>query len=50
MYISVGVMKDYQLKLRDLHVHIHWVARGTGTPEDRDKVKRREVCFVDGRV
>jgi hypothetical protein len=24
--------------------HIHWVAvRGTGTPEDRDEVKRREV-------
>jgi hypothetical protein len=23
--------------------HLHWVMRGTGTPEDRDEVKRREV-------
>jgi hypothetical protein len=23
--------------------HIHWVDRGTGTPKDRDEVKRREV-------
>jgi hypothetical protein len=21
----------------------HWVGRGTGTPKDKDKVKRREV-------
>jgi hypothetical protein len=29
---------------------IHWVARGTGTPKDRDEVKRRDVCECDGRV
>ena len=23
--------------------HIHWVARGTGTPKDRDEVNRRKV-------
>ena len=23
--------------------HIHWVARGTGTPKNRDEVNRREV-------
>jgi hypothetical protein len=23
---------------------------GTGTPKDRDEVKRREVCECDGRV
>ncbi len=23
---------------------IHWVARGTGTPKDRDEVNKREVC------
>ncbi len=25
---------------------IHWVARGTGTPTDRDHVNRRDVCGV----
>jgi hypothetical protein len=25
--------------------HIHRVTRGTGTPKDRDEVKRREVCL-----
>ena len=30
--------------------HIHWVVRGTGTPEDRDEVNRREVCKCDGWV
>jgi hypothetical protein len=29
---------------------IHWVARGTGTPKDRDEVNRREVFECDGRV
>jgi hypothetical protein len=24
--------------------HIHWVARGTGTPKDKDEVYRQEVC------
>jgi hypothetical protein len=27
---------------------IHWVARGTGIPKDRDEVNRREVCECDG--
>jgi hypothetical protein len=26
----------------------HWVARGTGTPEDKDEVNRREVYECDG--
>jgi hypothetical protein len=30
--------------------HIHWVARRTGTPKDRDEVNKREVCECDGRV
>ncbi len=42
MYMSVGVMKDYKLKLRKLP-HIQWVGRGTGTPKDRDEVNNREV-------
>ena len=29
---------------------IHWVARGTATPKDRDEVNRREVCECDGWV
>jgi hypothetical protein len=41
-------MKDYQLNLRDLQPHIHWVARGTGTPKDRDEVNKREVFECDG--
>ncbi len=28
--------------------HIHWVARGTGTPKDRDEVNKQEVCECDG--
>ncbi len=44
--MSVGVMEDY--KLRDLHVLIHWVGRGTGTPKDKDEVNKREVCEVKG--
>ncbi len=27
---------------------IHWVARGTGTPKDRDEVDKREVSECDG--
>ncbi len=27
---------------------IHWVARGTGIPKDRDEVSRREVASVMG--
>ena len=30
--------------------HIHWVGRGTGTPKDKDKVNKREVCECDGLV
>ncbi len=26
----------------------HWVARGTGTPKDKDEVNRREVYECDG--
>ena len=26
-------MKDYKLKLRNLHDHTHWVGRGTGNLE-----------------
>ncbi len=26
----------------------HWVGRGTGTPEDKDEVNRREVCECEG--
>ena len=29
---------------------IHWVARGTGTPKDKDEIHRREVYECDGRV
>jgi hypothetical protein len=36
--MSVGVMKDYKLKLGSYVPHIHWVDRGTGTPKDRDEV------------
>ena len=28
--------------------HKHWVARGTGTPQDRDEVNKREVSECDG--
>ncbi len=28
--------------------HVHWVARGTGTPKDKDEVNRRDVCECDG--
>jgi hypothetical protein len=28
--------------------HIHWVARGTGTPKNRDEVNRRDVSECDG--
>jgi hypothetical protein len=28
--------------------HIHWVDRGTGTPEDKDEFNRQEVSVCDG--
>ncbi len=30
--------------------HIHWVARGTGTPKDRDEINRLDVSECDGGV
>jgi hypothetical protein len=39
--MSVGVMKDYKLKLGSYAPRIHWVGRGTGTPKDRDEVNNR---------
>jgi hypothetical protein len=41
-------MKDYKLKLRNLHTSHTLVGRGTGTPKDRDEVNTREVCECDG--
>jgi hypothetical protein len=40
-YMSVDVMKDKEVKLRDVHVSytLGHSERGTGTPKDRDKVK-----------
>ncbi len=46
--MSVGVMKDYKLKLGSYAPRIHWVGRGTGTPKDRDEVKRREDSEREG--
>ena len=43
--MSVGVMKDWKLKLRNLHVRVHW---GTGTPKDKDEVNKRDVSECDG--
>jgi hypothetical protein len=34
LYMSVGVMKDEKLKLRDLHVSHTLCGGGTGTPKD----------------
>jgi hypothetical protein len=39
--MTVGVMKDYKLKLGRYAPRIHWVDRGTGTPKDRDEVNNR---------
>ena len=43
---GVGVMKDYNLTLRNLRVSytLSWVVRETGTPKDKDEVNRRDVC------
>jgi hypothetical protein len=52
--MSVGVMKDYKLKQRDLHAShtLGWAGdwNNHGTPQDRDEVDRREVCECDGWV
>jgi hypothetical protein len=37
--MSVGVMKDYKLKLRNLSDSNTLVGLGTGTPKDRDEVE-----------
>jgi hypothetical protein len=47
--MSVGVTKDYKLKVRNLHVSDTLeVGLGTRTPKDRDEVNKREVCECDG--
>ena len=45
--MSVGVMKDYKLKQRDLRASHTRVGLGTGTPKDRDEVNKREVYEYD---
>jgi hypothetical protein len=47
----VGVMRDYKLKLRDLHTSDTLGCVGnwkSGTPKDRDEVNRRETFECDG--
>jgi hypothetical protein len=46
--MSVGVMKDYKLKLGIYSTLTHWVGRGTGTPKDKDEVNKREVSKCEG--
>jgi hypothetical protein len=46
--MSVGVMKDYKLKQRNLRASHTLGWSGTGTPKDRDEVNKREVCECDG--
>jgi hypothetical protein len=41
-------MKDYKLKLRDLHTSHALGCAGDRTPKDEDEVNRREVCVCDG--
>ena len=48
MQLSVGVMKDKKVKLRDLHVSHTLGDTGTGNPKNRDEVNKREVCECDG--
>ena len=40
--MGVGPMRDYNLKMRVYSSHTHWVTWGTGTPKDRDEIKRGE--------
>ncbi len=42
------MIKDCNLKMRDLYVSDTRVPWGTGTPKDRDEVNRREVSGCDG--
>jgi hypothetical protein len=41
--MGVSVMRDTKLKRFFITSHKHRVPRGTGTPEGRDKVNRRDV-------
>ncbi len=43
-------LKDQNWGIYFYMLFIHWVPWGTGTPKDRDKVNRREVCECDGWV
>ena len=45
--MSVNVMKDQKVTIRELHVSQDWVVRWTGTPKETDEVNRREVCECD---
>ena len=48
-YIWVSVRWKTQNQSWGIYApRIHWVARGTGTPKDRDDVNRRDVCECDG--
>jgi hypothetical protein len=38
--MDIGVMKDQQLKSGIYIPRMHWVVRGTGTPEDKDEVNK----------
>ncbi len=50
-YIWVSVWWKTKNEIWKIYTsHIHWVARGTGTPKDRDEINRREVCECDGWV
>jgi hypothetical protein len=44
--MSVGVMEDYKLKIKEFTrlTYTDWVAREPGTPKDRDEVNKREDC------
>ena len=44
----IGVMKDYKVNVRYLHVSHTLGSSGTGTPKDRDEFNRREVFECDG--
>jgi hypothetical protein len=42
----VHVVVSYESIKRELNIKT--IVRGTGTPKDKDKVNRREVCECDG--
>ncbi len=44
------MIQDSKLKLRNLHPRIHWVDRGTGTPEVKDEVIRQELSECEPEV